>query len=177
MPSLTLTLRLLFGAALITLGRRLYWFFVAAVGFLLGLRAAGALFQHAPDWMILVLAVFTGLLSAGLAVLLQRFGIALAGLLAGALAANALLGYLDVGAVSWAWVVYLVGGILGAVLLSVLFDWALIVLSSLVGAAVIVQAASPPSPWNAVLFFSALLLGVFVQGYAFRRPSRPGAET
>ncbi|MDX1600848.1 MAG: DUF4203 domain-containing protein [Anaerolineales bacterium] len=177
MPPLTTALRFLFGAALITVGRRLYWFFVAAVGFLVGLRAAGALFEHAPNWMVLALAVLTGLLSAGLAVLLQRFGVALAGLLAGLLAANALLGYLDIGTVSWAWVVYLVAGILGAVLLSVLFDWALIVLSSLVGAAMMVQAVEPTSPWNAILFLTALLLGVFIQGNAFRRPSRPGADT
>lgn len=173
MPSLTLALRLAFGAALITLGRRLYWFFVAAVGFLVGLRVTGALFASAPEWLSLLLAALAGLFSAGLAVFLQRFGVALAGLLAGALAANALLGYLEAGSASWAWILYVVGGILGAVLLSLIFDWALIVLSSIVGAAVLMQAASPAPPWNAVLFLSALLAGVLVQGWAFRRPGPP----
>lgn len=169
-PSANNALRLLLGAALLTLGRRLYWLFVAAVGFLLGLRAASALLQQAPDWLLLLIAAVVGLLGAGLAVVLQRFGIALAGLMAGALAANSLLASLDAGSAAWAWVVYLICGVLGAVLLSLLFDWTLIVLSSIVGAVVITETLAPAAPWDGALFFAALLVGIMLQSRAFRRP-------
>ncbi len=175
MASLTLALRLAVGAALIAMGRRLYWLFVAAVGFLIGLRGAETFLDQAPNWMHIALALIAGLLGAGFAVLVQRFGIILAGAIAGAFLANAFLEFAGLGSLSWRWVVYLVAALLGALLLSLLFDWALIVLSSIFGSALIVQALELAAPWNIVLFLSALIAGLLLQGWGFRVPRR--AET
>lgn len=168
MLSFTTLLRLTLGATLISVGRRLYWLFVAVVGFFVGLWLAGTLFQSAPQWLIMLLAALVGLGGAIMAVVLQRFGVGVVGFFAGALAANSLLQSLAAEPPAWTWIVYLVAGALGALLLSVLFDWALIVLSSLVGASLMVQALELGSPWGGVLFFSALIAGILLQGWGFR---------
>lgn len=172
MLSLTLALRLGLGAALIALGRRLYWLFVAAVGFLIGLRGAETFLHQAPDWMHILLAVIAGLLGAGLAVVLQRFGIVLAGAVAGAFLANGFLDFLGLGSASWGWVLYVVAAVLGALLLSLLFNWALIVLSSIFGSVLIVQALDLATPWNTVLFLCALAAGLLLQGWGLPLPRR-----
>lgn len=177
MPSLTLVMRLALGAGLIAMGRRLYWLFVASVGFLIGLRGAETFLDQAPDWMHILLAVIIGLLGAGLAVVLQRFGIILAGAIAGAFLANGFLEFAGLGSASWGWVVYILAAVLGALLLSLLFDWALIVLSSIFGSALIVQALELAAPWNTLLFLSALVAGLLIQGWGFRLPRRAKSAT
>jgi hypothetical protein len=163
--------RIIFGGALIAFGRRLYWFFVAGFGFLIGLRLAGGILQDSPQWLILVLALAAGLAGALIAVTMQRFGIALAGFLAGAYISYSLLESAQFDVSGWSWVVYLVGGIAGAILLTVIFEWALILLSTIGGSVIAVQALELPGPWNIILFFSLFLLGLVLQGAIFKRRS------
>ena len=63
----------------------------------------------------------------------------------------------------------LIGGIIGAVLLYVLFDWALIGLSSVAGATLITQVLN----WNLrvemVLYFALIAAGVLFQTALLRR--------
>jgi hypothetical protein len=156
-------LRLLVGAALLTLGRRLFWLFVAGLGFVAGLRLAGAWFSQAPDWVMLAIGLLAGLIGAGIALLLQRLGIALAGFLAGAYIVSGLLELLGVDPGATAWIAYLVGGVIGAVLLSALFDWALIILSSISGALIMLQALDLTTASSTVLFLVLVVIGVLVQ--------------
>lgn len=156
------------GAALLVLGRRLFWLFVAGLGFVVGLRFAGALLEEAPLWLALGLGVVLGLSGAALAIFLKRFGIAVAGFVAGVFLAVGLIDTITSSPGAWVWVAYIVGGILGIVLLSVVFDWSLIVLSSLVGGILIVQALELASPWNGLLFLALLAAGIGLQAGVFR---------
>src|SRR3972149_5355253 len=133
--------RILAGGLLLVLGRKLFWLFVAILGFAAGLTAASRLFYVQPEWLQLVIGIAVGILGALLAYFLEKVAIAVAGFLGGAYIATSL-------AISLAgnigpkgdvlnWVLFIVGGIVGAVLAVVLFDWALIILSSLVGALLI----------------------------------------
>lgn len=56
----------------------------------------------------------------------QRIAIGVVGFLAGALIAISLAGVLSVERGLWYWVAPVVGGLIGALLLATLFDWALI---------------------------------------------------
>lgn len=158
--------RLLIGASLLTLGRRLFWLFVAGVGFVVGLRAAGAWLASSPMWLQLLLALLAGLLGAGLAILLQRLGIAVSGFLAGGYAVYSLIDLFSSQDAAWLWIVYLIGGLLGAILLSILFDWALIVLSSITGSIIILQAIDLSMAWRGLFFFGLLIVGIVVQSTA-----------
>jgi hypothetical protein len=156
------------GLALLTLGRRLYWLFVGGVGFAVGATVAGQFAVEQPEGVVVAVAVISGLLGAIVAVYLQRFAVAVAGFAAGGEAAIRLLHILHVHTVVAPWFLFGVGGLIGAMLLYALFDWALIGLSSFVGAALCVQAI-PVAPSSTPLLYAALLvLGIVVQTRAFR---------
>lgn len=160
---------LILGAALLALGRRLYWFFVGVLGFVVGLLVAQALINSAPGWLILLSALAGGAAGALLAIFMQRLGIAAAGFLAGAYLGYALLQLLNLDLGTWEWAAAVVLGVVGAVLMSVLFDWALIGLSTLTGSVLIVQALELSSPWGGVLFFGLIILGLAIQGGVLSR--------
>jgi hypothetical protein len=67
------------------------------------------------------------------------------------------------------WIVYILGGVIGVILISLLFDWALIALSSLAGASLILQSFLPQNAAGGILFFILFLLGVLIQGSILRR--------
>lgn len=168
-------IRFVVGGALLAFGRRLYWLFVAGFGFVMGLRLAGSLFQDSAQWLILLLALVVGLVGAFIAVTLQRFGIGLAGFLAGAYISYSLLETLSSDLSGWAWVIYVVGGVAGAILLNVIFDWTLILFSTVGGSLIVVQALELPAPWSFVLFLGLFILGLVIQGALFRQGSKLSA--
>ena len=171
------TLRILMGAVVLVLGRKLYWLFVGAVGFVLGFALATRFLSGGPQWVILVIALAVGLLGALLAAFLQQAAIAVAGLIGGGY-----VGFILAGMVGWdagwlMWVPVVVGGILGVVLVVALFEWALIILSSLTGAGLIVEAAQFRAPIAGLLFVALLVVGIGIQAGMMRgerRRSRPG---
>jgi hypothetical protein len=63
----------------------------------------------------------------------------------------------------WMWLALVGGGIAGAILVLFVFDWALIVLSSLTGAMMIIQAAGLTLPMNILLFLVLLSIGIAMQ--------------
>jgi hypothetical protein len=125
------------------LGRKLFWLFVAAIGFAAGMVVATRLFDVRPEWIAIVIGLVLGVLGALLAFVVQRVAIGVAGFLAGALIATSLVGALGFEQQLWFWAAALVGGLIGALLLAAVFDWALIGLSSLAGASVIIDALHP----------------------------------
>lgn len=152
---------LLVGVALLLLGRRLYWVFVAGVGFLAGaLVAKEALAAESPG-MVLGVALVAGLVGALLSVALQYVALSVAGFLAGGYLFHALVQALGWG--DWAWVGFLVGGVVGALLVLAMLDWALILLSTLVGATVIVQNVPLEAGASGLLFLVLSVVGVLVQ--------------
>ncbi len=159
----------LVGALLLTLGRKIFWFFVAAIGFSIGLQLATQYLNIQPSWLNLLIALGAGLIGAVLAYFFQKALIGIAGFLAGALITWQLLTLLAVPVQNWAWLFLLVGGIIGMALMIVFFDWALIILSSLAGAILIVEGF-------ALVGLLALTVGVilFVVGVIFQsRLNRP----
>jgi hypothetical protein len=107
------------------------------VGFLAGLVYAPQLFQGQPGWVLLLIAVLAGVVGALLAVALQRIAVALAGFLIGGYLLNALLTATGVDPGGLAWLTFVVGGLAVALLVTGLFDWALILLSALTGATLV----------------------------------------
>ena len=151
------------GAAILILGRKLFWVFVGALGFVLGMDIASRFLQGHPNWLILIVALGAGILGALLALFLQRVAILVAGFFSGGHIARTVLSLLGWQLSVPAWVPFIVGGILGAVLLYFLFDWALIFLSSLSGAGLIVQTFTLTPQTQGLLFIVLVVAGVFIQ--------------
>jgi len=169
-------LRFLVGAALLILGRQLYWLFVAGVGFVVAMDLVPRLVQVESTALILALALVAGVVGALLAVFLQRVSIGIAGFFAGAYAALALLDALQVQTpVVW-WVLALVGAAIGVGLTLVLFEWALIILSALVGAWMVPTSFSLGSGVTWLAFMVLLVIGVAVQAVMMPE-GEPAART
>ena len=156
------TVGLLVGAAILLLGRKLFWLFVAAVGFALGAEIAPQIIHQPAPLVTLAIAVGLGFLGALLALLVQKFAIAASGFLAGGWFAIRIYEYLA-GHVTNTEIVFIVGGILGAILFLALFDWALILFSSILGARYIVMAIALSQTSRSVLFLVLIVVGIIVQ--------------
>lgn len=162
---------LLLGIALLIWGRRLFWLFVAAAGFVTGMQFA-ARSLHGPEWLGIVIGLAVGLLAALLAVFLKTLAIGIAGFLAGGSVLLGLAGLfsLDTGILSW--VIYLIGGIGGILIVSAFFDWALILLSSLGGASLITGALDTGRLAGGILFLALTVIGIIIQASQMKKDKK-----
>jgi hypothetical protein len=163
-------LRILAGLLLLFLGRKLFWLFVGVIGFVAGMTFGSQYFAGQPDWIVLLVAIISGLIGILLAVFLQRVAIAVAGFLAGALLTTNFLSGVSLSIPPL--IPMIIGGIIGAILLSLVFDWALIFLSSATGAALIAQSLHLEPMLGLVVFVVLLILGISVQARLLR-PATP----
>lgn len=158
------------GGLLLLFGRKLFWLFVGVVGFVVAYRVAGAYLGN--EGAGLLVAVIAGLLGAAAAVLVQRLVVGLAGFAAGAagfLWLAELLGW-AVGPATLIGAV--IAGAIGAALLGWLFDLGLVALSSLAGAALVVEGLGLEEPLGAIFVILAVA-GVLLQLRGRReRPKR-----
>ncbi|MGA6925271.1 MAG: hypothetical protein WBY88_06290 [Desulfosarcina sp.] len=159
-PGVETVLVVLAGLAMLTLGRRLFWLFVGLAGFVAGLQAAHLFFDPGQFWMLWAAGLLCGIVGVLLALFVQHLAIIVGGFLAGVTITIHLMPMLGHDAGVW---IPLIGGILGVVGLYLLFDWALIVLSSVVGAALIVEAVGQRFPYLSVLFIILVAGGVVIQ--------------
>ena len=84
-------LEIVLGGVLLVLGRKLFWLFVAGVGFAVGMFVTPLLLPDAPQGVTLAVAVALAVLGAVLAITLQKIAIGLVGFIAGGLIALWLL--------------------------------------------------------------------------------------
>jgi hypothetical protein len=166
---------LLLGVGLLVAGRRLFWLFVAAAGFVLGAQLTIRTF-HGPEWLGLVVGIVVGILFAVLAIFLRAIAIGIAGFLAGGAILLGLAQIFNVNVGNYTWLVYLAGGLIGVILVSLLFNWALITLSSLGGAGLIVRELVDMFGLQAglvsVVFIVLVIVGVVIQGADLRGSRR-----
>lgn len=165
-------INVLVGVALLFFGRRAFWLFVAGAGFVAGLSLANNIFQ-ASESVGLIIGIGVGLIAALLAVFLQRFAISLAGFLVGGYIALQVLPILNVEGGWWATVLtFIIGGVIGVILIGMFLDWALISLSSLAGAALVTDALNLSSGLGTVVFLILTVLGVVFQAREIRQGRR-----
>jgi hypothetical protein len=164
-------LRILLGAALLTAGRNLFWLFLGVVGFILGFDVAERLLQGQQQGTIFVIALIAGVVCGLLAVLIQKFAILIGGFIAGAYLLPALLKEFGLAPGHYYWLFFFIGGLGGAFMLKVFFNWALIVLSCVVGSDLIVQSLHFTPQLRKVLFVFLLLIGIVIQADMTRRKS------
>jgi hypothetical protein len=160
--------RSIIGAALLAFGRKLFWLFVAGIGFIIGLNLGTSYLEGSPQWLILLLALAAGLIGALLAAFAQSIAIGIAGFVAGAYILGYLLGLIGFNPSQLSWLLYLIGGIVGAVLAYAIFDWALIILSSLAGSAMIAEAFSLHGPTAFLAYAGLLIVGILIQAGMLR---------
>ncbi|MCC7084888.1 MAG: DUF4203 domain-containing protein [Pirellulales bacterium] len=158
------------GAILLFFGRALYWVFVGIAGFLLGMTLADQYLDGQSEIIQFLAAVAAGVVGAVIAIYIQRLAFALGGFFAGGYTALSIAAHFGVQTDrSTIW--FFLGGILGAIVAATLMDWAIVVLSSLAGAAAIVSEIRIERADALLLFVALTVVGIVVQG---RRLARGG---
>jgi hypothetical protein len=166
-------LRFLLGIVILTTGRRLYWLFLGGVGFALGFELAERLVHGHLHSVILVIALLSGVIGALLAVFLRKFAVMAGGFVGGGYLLILLFEGLGITTAHYHWLIFLIGGISGALLMWVLFGWTLIVLSSLMGSVLLVQTLHFAPGVKKLLFIFLTALGIVVQYGLSKRKSPP----
>lgn len=160
---------LLVGAVLLLLGRKLFWLFVGAAGFFFGMEAAATALPHQPD-AALIAGLILGLICAVIAILVQKVAIGIAGFLSGGYFLMVALRAWEIQTPGSEWIAFLIGGIIGAVLMYAVFNWALIILSSISGAHLIVQPLALTHEMATAAFVVLVVVGILVQGRLLSSP-------
>jgi len=155
--------RIFLGIVMLTMGRRLFWLFLGGIGFILGFDLAERLIHGQLQSVILLIALFAGVIGAALAVFLQKFAVIAGGFFAGGYLFIELLKELGVSTVHYHWLLFIIGGVVGAFLMSVLFSWTLIILSSSIGSILILQTLHLGPQITKLLFIFLLAFGIAIQ--------------
>jgi len=163
------SLRIIAGLILLILGRQMFWVFVAVVGFVMGADLARQVMPNSDELTVLLVAVIAGAVGAALAYFFYQVAIAAAGFLAGGRIGVELLAALPPSSPQAASLAFIAGGVIGAILLLLVFDWALIVISSVLGASLIVQQIPAPPNMSGILFVVFVIGGIVVQAQMMRR--------
>ena len=160
------------GTGLLLFGRKLFWFFVGASGFLAGWYLATHYAGGEQPQLVLILAAAAGLVGLVLAVFVQKVAVPVGGFLAGGISLITIAGMWSVTAGLHAAIPFLAGGLIGALLARMVFEWGLILLSSFAGAATITQTLRLADPARTQLFVLLLVVGIAAQWRMKRGPSR-----
>lgn len=157
------------GIFLLAGGRKFFWFFVGAIGFITGLTFADQILTINSPAITLAAGIILGIIGIFIAVFMQRFAIFVAGFLAGSYIAYMAVTSFGLIPQGVFWITYIAGGIAGAVLLFFLFDWVLIALSSIIGALIIINAFTLDPGIEMAIVIVLTLSGIVIQTKFFSR--------
>ncbi len=126
-----LIVRGVIGAIILFFGRELNFLFAGGMAVLVGYRLAPLLPDSLPSWADFALIIGLGLIAALLVIANERAGYFVSGFFAGG---YTLMEYFEPGVLTFPLVPFLAGAILGALIIGIFTEWALIAISSLIGA-------------------------------------------
>ena len=177
----SLVISVVVGIALLFFGRFLYWVYVGVIGFALGFALGAAVSGTSPGWIEVVIGLAVGAVAALLSVALQKPLAAFAGfVVAGGAAVLLADAWVKDPGTTLLVVVFILVGVLGAILAWVLFEPALILFTALAGAGIITSAidrrASIDPTWLTILLAAITLVGIIVQSVLLAR-RRSGRDT
>ncbi len=167
-----------FGAVTLLFGRKLYWLFVGLGGFLLGLIITTTALASWNTIITLLIAAVVGVAFGALAIVARR-PLAAMGSFAGIYFLVATLcGALGIPS-PWSIILGLIGGVIAAVAVFILFDWGLIINSSLSGAGAVLAGLTALLPalnawggWPATVMLAVLAAaGVLFQAKSYQGSS------
>ncbi|MCC6500550.1 MAG: hypothetical protein IT313_09825 [Anaerolineales bacterium] len=119
------------GVIILFFGRELNFLFAGGMAALVGFRLAPLLPDSLPNWSDYALIIGLGVIAAALTLINERAGYFVSGFFAGG---YALMEYFEPSAPTFPSLPFIIGAIVGAAIIGVFTEWALIAISSLIGA-------------------------------------------
>lgn len=126
-----LIVRGVIGGILLFLGHELNFLFAGAMAALLGFRLTPLLPAQWPAWTDYVFIIALGVIAAVAVLLNERVGYFISGFLAGGVF---LLEYYAPNTLTVPLLPFLVGGVIGGLVLGIFTEWALIIVTAMIGA-------------------------------------------
>ena len=153
------------GTVLLLVGWRLFWIFVGAAGFVAGFDFAQYFFVGQSQIFILIAAICCALLGIFLAIIFQEVMFVLAGAVAGGTMSVHMLAFFvpyDSSSPASA-IAFIVGAVLGAILMIWGINLAIIIISSLLGALLVASAIPIYGFMKLMLVVLLMSVGIFIQ--------------
>jgi len=148
------------GGILLFLGRELNFLFAAAMAALVAFRLTPILPAQWPGWSDYAFIIGLALIAAAITLLRERIGYFLSGFLVGG---YVLVEYYAPGVLTLPLLPFLVGGVIGSLIIGIFTEWALMVVSCLFGA-YYVTTLFTLSPTAEILVASGLfIIGALTQ--------------
>jgi hypothetical protein len=122
------------GGIILFLGRELNFLFAGAMAALIGMRLSPRLPAQWPGWGDWAFVIGLALVATIIALINERIGYFLSGFLAGGFF---LVEYFAPNASTLPMLPFIIGGVIGSLILGLLTEWAMILVSSAIGAAYI----------------------------------------
>lgn len=144
-------------------GSQLSWMFVGTVGFLLGIALANFLQLNNNEWQILTIASAAGMVGVFLSYYLRRILVLLAGFLAGGFISVTLPQVLGWKSYLEDWQAFIVVSAACALIILLWYNLALILVSAVLGATLIVQNLTIPTVGNEAMFVVLIIFGLTAQ--------------
>ncbi len=175
-PDKLTALLVVIGVILLFLGRKAYLISIGILGFLGGLYVFATYLGTVHDWRSILFALVTGTIGSLLAYALHKAAWIFGGFCGG----GVLLYYLRdstglMGSTPPA-LLFLVGGIAGAILLVLILDQALILISCLTGAALITYQSGLHGTEALLLFAGLFACGFLIQARSLRGDGQQGQK-
>lgn len=126
-----LIIRGVIGGILLFLGHELNFLFAGAMASLLGFRLLPLLPPQWPSWADYAFIIGLGIMAAVAVLLNERVGYFISGFLAGGFL---LVEYYAPNAQTVPWLPFVIGGIIGALIIGIFTEWALIIVTAMIGA-------------------------------------------
>ena len=138
-----ITARAILGGILLFLGRELNFLFAGGMAALLAFRVSSRLPAQWPAWSDLAFIIGLAAIAAGATFINERGGYALSGFLGGG---YLLIEYFEPGLATIPFLPFIVGSMLGAILMGFFTEWAMMIISSIIGSYFVVDLFTFPSP-------------------------------
>ncbi len=151
------------GVVVLLAGRKLYWLATGGLGFVIGLYLASRYMTTASYWVEVGVALAAGIAGAFLTVLAQKATIALAGIVLGGVGVYTLCLPFAADLATGIWWLAILGAVLGFCFAAFLFDAAVMVVSSIVGAVLILGSVELPKLYETWGFLVLFCVGTMVQ--------------
>ena len=153
------------GGILLFLGHELNFLFAAAMAALIGLRLTPLLPSQWPDWSDYAFMGGLALIAAAITIINERTGYFLSGFLAGGLF---LVEYFVPGVLTLPLPLFIIGGVIGSLVIGIFTEWALMIVSCLIGAYYVTNLFTW-SPTAEILVGSGLfIIGAVTQALLMR---------
>ena len=161
-----LAIKGIIGGIVLFLGRELNFLFAGAMAFLIALRLTPMLPSQWPDWTEWAFMIGLGVIAALLTFVDERGGFIISGFLAG-------------GFVAAEWYTpdmlvipvlpFILGGVLGALVIGLFTDWALIIISSLIGGYYLTTLFRLAQTPRILITAGLIIIGALVQAIIMRQ--------